>query len=295
MTSPGSESPSPWTNRQIELVAVKSCKVLLRSIALFSASAKNVASTGTSSKVKTRTAIVACWKCPLARKRSLWSRTVTRSPSEKVLQSDAMAPLKIHGCLRSTESVLCLCKCIVFNSDQIGGKCTDLISLRKAWICLKAMAVPIKVINFTLKLQFMNCTIHVYLLNDLYSQKLADEKHNGKETEDNRKYLWEDEMRITSDVVELEELQDVGFPLQGQLPDGEVFTHEVSGMYLIRVKSSDAPDVFIGASSSIVSHCNLEQTGDFKIELFLKDDEPYANPIPGIYIASKEFPKALMQ
>jgi hypothetical protein len=43
----------------------------------------------------------------------------------------------------------------------------------------------------------------------------------------------------------------------------------------------------------MVSHCTIKKSKDFKIELFLKDDEPYANPIPGIYIASKEFPKAL--
>jgi hypothetical protein len=139
----------------------------------------------------------------------------------------------------------------------------------------------------------MNCTIHVYLLNDLFSQKLADEQHGGKETTDNRKYLWEDEMRITSDVVELEELKNVVFPLQGELPNGEVFSHEVNGMYLVRIKSTNDPDVFIGASSSMVSHCTIKKSKDFKIELFLKDDEPYANPIPGIYIASKEFPKAL--
>ena len=141
----------------------------------------------------------------------------------------------------------------------------------------------------------MNCTIHVYLLNDLFSQKLADEQHGGKETTDNRKHLWEDEMRITSDVVELEELHDVIFPLQGEWPDGSVFSHDVTGMYLIRIKSSNEPDVYVGASESMVSHCTIKRTGEFEIELYLKDDEPYANPIPGIYIASKEFPKALSQ
>jgi hypothetical protein len=35
---------------------------------------------------------------------------------------------------------------------------------------------------------------------------------------------------------------------------------------------------------------NAEQ---YIVKLFLKDLEPFANPVPGIYISTKEFPKEL--
>ena len=49
----------------------------------------------------------------------------------------------------------------------------------------------------------MNCKIHIHLLNELFSQELADAQHNGKETADNLRYEWEDELEITSEVTKM--------------------------------------------------------------------------------------------
>lgn len=141
----------------------------------------------------------------------------------------------------------------------------------------------------------MNCIIHIYLLNALYSQELADQENNGKESTDNRKYLWEDELKVTGKVLSMTEHKNVSFPLQGQLEDGTPFSHDVSKMYLVQISTADAQDVYIGASESIVDSCEIKDGENAVIKLFLKDDEPYANPIPGIYIASKEFPKELIR
>jgi hypothetical protein len=79
------------------------------------------------------------------------------------------------------------------------------------------------------------------------------------------------------------------------MPDGSAFSHDVENMFLFEIKSSDAPSTFIGASKSIVEeHELIKEETRFVIRLFLKDYEPMSNPIPGIYIASKEFPKALI-
>lgn len=142
----------------------------------------------------------------------------------------------------------------------------------------------------------MACIVHVYLLNDLYSQKEADLHHGGKETEDNRKYLWEDEMRINGMISAVEEIESATYPLQGYNEDGSIFSHDVTKMHLIQIDTEENPSVYIGASASMVEKCYIDENeGEFKIRLYLKDDEPYANPIPGIYIASKEFPKALVR
>ncbi len=141
----------------------------------------------------------------------------------------------------------------------------------------------------------MKCTIHVYLLNEHFSPEHAEAHHDGKESENNLLYEWEDEFAVTSDVQSVELHENAAFPLQGELPDGKTFNEEVTAMSLFEIKSSDAPSTFIGASMSIIeNHELLKDDAGFTIKLFLKDYEPMANPIPGIYIAAQEFPKALV-
>lgn len=141
----------------------------------------------------------------------------------------------------------------------------------------------------------MKCTIHTYLLNDLYSQELADSQNNGEQTPDNKKYDWEDEMNVSSRVNDVEELKDSSYFLAGSLGDGSNFSIEVPKMRLIKITSSDVQDLYVGASESIVSEVRINRNENYwKIEIFIKDLEPMANPIPGIYIASKEFPKELV-
>lgn len=141
----------------------------------------------------------------------------------------------------------------------------------------------------------MKCTIHVYLLNEHFSQEHADAHFGGQPSENNRKYDWEDEMKITTDVQEVLEHRKVGFPLVGEMPDGTPFSHEVKNMMLFEIKSEGNPSTFIGCSESILDSYEQKQEGEeLKLSLMINDYEPLANPIPGIYIASKEFPKELI-
>jgi hypothetical protein len=141
----------------------------------------------------------------------------------------------------------------------------------------------------------MKCTIHTYLLNDLYSQELADSENNGEQSHDNKKFDWEDEMTVSSSVKDVEELLDSSYFLAGSLGDGSNFSIEVPKMRLLKITSSDAQDLYVGASESIISEVRINRNENhWKIEIYIKDLEPLANPIPGIYIASKEFPKELV-
>jgi hypothetical protein len=66
-------------------------------------------------------------------------------------------------------------------------------------------------------------------------------------------------------------------------------------MRLVKIKSTNAPDVFVGASESMIDTLSIEKLNDeILVSIYIKDNEPHANPIPGIYIASKEFPKELI-
>ena len=141
----------------------------------------------------------------------------------------------------------------------------------------------------------MKCTIHTYLLNDLYSQELADSLNNGEQSPDNKKFDWEDEMNVSSSVKDVEELLDSSYFLAGSLGDGSNFSIEVPKMRLLKITSSDAQDLYVGASESIISEVRINRNKNhWKIEIYIKDFEPMANPVPGIYIASKEFPKELV-
>lgn len=141
----------------------------------------------------------------------------------------------------------------------------------------------------------MQCKIHIYLLNEHFSPEHAEAHHGGEESENNLKYEWEDEFSITSTVTEVLEHEQAVFPLQGTLPDGTPFSHDVTKLFLFEIHSSDSPTTFIGASMSILdSHEKTIHEDTITLKLFLKDYEPMANPIPGLYIASKEFPKELI-
>ena len=79
----------------------------------------------------------------------------------------------------------------------------------------------------------MNCKIHIYLLNDLFSQELADAEFGGKESADNLRYEWEDELEIQGDVTSVQEIPDGIYSLAGYDENNEVFSYEIPKMHVI--------------------------------------------------------------
>jgi hypothetical protein len=141
----------------------------------------------------------------------------------------------------------------------------------------------------------MKCKIHFYLLNDHFSVEHAEANYEGKESELNRRYEWQDEMDITNDVLKAEIHEKATYPIQGTMPDGNAFTHEISNMRLIEL-SSEGGATYVGCSESILDSVDIDESNDtITVKVYLKDYEPLANPIPGIYIAAQEFPKELIQ
>lgn len=143
----------------------------------------------------------------------------------------------------------------------------------------------------------MQCSIHFYLLNSDFSEEHADLHHGGEESEFNTLYEWEDELTVTSDVLSIETIPFASYPLQGVDPDGKEFAHDVENMRLFEIIANDGPNFYVGCSESILDSYSKENLDDEMIilKVYLKDYEPMSNPIPGIYIASQEFPKDLIQ
>jgi hypothetical protein len=141
----------------------------------------------------------------------------------------------------------------------------------------------------------MKCTIRVYLNNDDFSQEYADQHNNGQESEMNRKFEWEDELAITPEVERVEVHENADYVLQGQMPNGEAFSETIGAMRKFVFYSSDGVPVAQLACSELLFE-SYEELRDAELEfkLFLKDREPLSNPIPGIYIAARSFPKSLI-
>ena len=136
--------------------------------------------------------------------------------------------------------------------------------------------------------------LHFFLLNEHFSPEYAEANHQGKETENNQKYEWEDELEIT-DLVKLEILRKDTIQLEGYLPNEEFFSVQLTNMFVIDLQTSTGEHARLGVSESILDH--FEQSGteaETRIKVYIKDYEPHGNPVPGIYVASKEFPKELV-
>lgn len=151
----------------------------------------------------------------------------------------------------------------------------------------------VKVGIFAESFDMRNCTIHVYLLNDHFSQEYADMHNQGNESELNRRHEWEDELSISGNVDSVEMIEKGVYPLQGTYGNGDPFSIDIPNMRLFEIRSGEQLSL-IACSESILSSCSIDDNNGFHITIYLKDFEPMANPIPGVYIASQEFPKDLI-
>jgi len=141
----------------------------------------------------------------------------------------------------------------------------------------------------------MTCKAHFYLLNDHFSIEHANENFNGEESELNRKHQWEDELEINTDVTDVHVDENGTYVLQGTLPDGNSFSHDVTQMRLFNIANNEQVVAQLACSESIISSFDIEKENDvLVVKVYIKDDEPLANPVAGVYIAVQEFPKELI-
>ena len=141
----------------------------------------------------------------------------------------------------------------------------------------------------------MRCKVHFFLLNDDFSQEYADMHYDGKESEMNRRFEWEDELGITADVSKWNELTTTEVPIAGVLPDGEQFEEILPNMRSIELFEGDTLVARLAASEILIDRIQYEENGDdLAISVYLKDKEPLSNPVPGIYIAARDFPERLI-
>lgn len=131
-------------------------------------------------------------------------------------------------------------------------------------------------------------------LNDLFSQELADTNHSGQETEDNHRYHWEDELEV-QDVYKVNILEDGVYSLRGTIGMNTDFLYKISRMTIISVSLCSGQELQFAVSNQLLN--SVKQTKDVNrqyIHIEIKDNEPYVNPIPGVYIANHDMPNELL-
>ena len=140
----------------------------------------------------------------------------------------------------------------------------------------------------------MRLNVHFYMLNEHFSQEHADAQHNGEESENNLRFEWEDELSVNTDIKEIRTSRKATYTLKGQLTDLDNFAYDVPEMILFDIISLDETITQMACSESIVESFEfLDEAGNKRLNVYLKEEEPHTNPIPGIYIALQEFPKEL--
>jgi len=139
----------------------------------------------------------------------------------------------------------------------------------------------------------MKLSIHFYLLNEDFSQEHADANHGGKESENNQKFEWEDELEV-NDLSQIEILRKATFNIQGYLPTDELFDLPLTNMLAVKLTTQNNEIAYLGVSESILDSFEETKGEQTIIHIYIKDYEPHGELMPGVYVASKEFPKELV-
>lgn len=138
----------------------------------------------------------------------------------------------------------------------------------------------------------MQLNAHFYLLNDDFSPEYAEANHGGKESENNPKFEWEDELSVSSGLSKVTILRDEVYQLKGETNEGP-FSYSIPANFVVKLTMEDGQSSEFSVSESILDSYSYDEENN-ALHVYIKDYEPFSNPIPGVYIASKEFPKPLI-
>lgn len=128
-------------------------------------------------------------------------------------------------------------------------------------------------------------------INSDFSQEHADAHHEGKESENNVKFLWEDAIEITGNAL-LDHI-DVGvYILQGATENGS-FSYKIENVHLETFTSDQGTTQIAVSKSLILDRYEEMNEGDRKVTFHLTDEDVIINPIPGVYISVDDFPNEL--
>lgn len=142
----------------------------------------------------------------------------------------------------------------------------------------------------------MNLHLHFILVNSEFNQGLADDLYAGQESEDNIKYLWEDELLVSEPVKEFKIKNNAIYTLAGYFPDDKPFSFEIWDTTIVDCLTESGKQMQFAVSKKLLKETKKtvdETTSDTHLYFYLRDANPMENPMDGVYILKSDFPKEL--
>ena len=142
----------------------------------------------------------------------------------------------------------------------------------------------------------MNLYLHFILVNSEFNQGIADDLSEGQETEDNIKYLWEDEFKVSEPVKEFKIKNNAIYTLAGSFPDDKEFSFDIWDMTIVDCLTVEGKNMQFAVSKKLWKKTEKivnETEDEIHLYFYLRDGLPMENPMNGVYIIKQDFPKEL--
>lgn len=141
----------------------------------------------------------------------------------------------------------------------------------------------------------MKVTINVKLVNSKFNQAYADKDNEGDETEDNIKYLWEDEFEVQGNVSNFKVVNNTTYLLKGLYPDDEEFCFEIPDMTVLECTMDNGSVTLLPFSKKAIGKTEkIEGKNELLFNVQLKSVREVVNPMTGVYILREDYPEELL-
>ncbi|MBC7694536.1 MAG: hypothetical protein H7141_03725 [Burkholderiales bacterium] len=141
----------------------------------------------------------------------------------------------------------------------------------------------------------MEVTINVKLVNSKFNQAYADKENEGEETEDNIKYLWEDEFEVQGNVTNFKVINNTTYLLNGLYPNDDEFSFEIPDMTVLECTLDSGVITLLPFSKKAINKTEKKETKNgFTFYVQLKSIREVVNPMTGVYILKDDYPKELL-
>ncbi len=142
----------------------------------------------------------------------------------------------------------------------------------------------------------MQVTINVKLVNSKFNQAYADKENEGLETEDNIKYLWEDEFDVQGNVTNFKVINNASYLLKGLYPNDDEFCFEIPDMTILECTMADGSVNQFPFSKKAIGKTEKKETKKgFTFNVQLKSIREIVNPMTGVYILKEDYPEELLK
>lgn len=138
--------------------------------------------------------------------------------------------------------------------------------------------------------------LHFILVNSEFNQGLADDLNEGQESEDNIKYLWEDELKVSEPVKEFKIKNNAIYTLAGLFPDDKKFSFEIWDMTIVDCITESDKIMQFAVSKKLLKKTEKivdDKNNETHLYFYLRDSIPMETPMDGVYIIKQDFPKEL--